>query len=235
MSDFQRLHKRLLEKAQDVTARSVVYVAFGDSVTQGCMEYATIEHEKVFHNLLKRSIEKRYPTTIFSVINSGVSGDTAHGSRSRWHRDVIMYQPDLISIGFGVNDAHEGEAGLKNYVESIRELIELIRMQTEADLLLLTPNMMVKHENANIDERDRPALPMFVQTAEAGYLPRYMEALRELATQEQVACIEQYELWIQMEQRGIDIHTRLVNGINHPDREFHQELADMLDTALFAT
>jgi acyl-CoA thioesterase-1 len=233
MSEFERLHKRLLQKATDVTARPVVYVAFGDSVTQGCMEYATIEHDKVFHNQLKRSIEKRYPSTIFSVINSGVSGDTAHGSRLRWDRDLLMYQPDLVTIGFGVNDAHEGEAGLNNYVESLRELIHRIRTETEANLLLLTPNMMIKHDNANVDEQDRPVLPVFIKTAEAGYLHMYVEALRELAEQEQVACVDQYAWWMQMEQQGTDIHTRLINGINHPDREFHQELADMIDASLF--
>lgn len=233
MSQFQRLHERLLEKANDVTARPVVYVAFGDSVTQGCMEYGTIEHDKVYHNLLKKSIEIRYPSTIINVINSGVSGDTAHGSRSRWHRDLLMYQPDFVTIGFGVNDAHEGKAGLNKYIESMKELIQLIRTQTEANLLLLTPNMMIKNENTNIHERDIPAIPQFIKTAEAKYLQLYVEALQKLGEQEKIVCIDQYNLWIEMEQQNIDIHTRLANGINHPDRAFHQELADMIEANIF--
>jgi len=233
MSEFRRFRDRLLEKSADVSARPVVYVAFGDSVTQGCMEYATIEHDQVYHNLLKRSVERLYPTTIFSVINSGVSGDTASGSRSRWQRDLFMYQPDFVTIGFGVNDAHEGEAGLKLYVESLRELIELIRTRTEANVLLITPSMMMKADNANIDERDRPHIPRFLETAQAGYLPIYVEALKTLASQEQVACLDQYDRWTQLEQQGIDIHMRLVNGINHPDRAFHQDLADLIEAKLF--
>jgi ABC-type sugar transport system ATPase subunit len=36
-----------------------------------------------------------------------------------------------------------------------------------------------------------------------------------------------------MEQQGIDIHTRLINGVNHPDRPFHQKLAVGIETMLF--
>lgn len=234
MNEFKRLHDRLQEKSADVTARPIIYVAFGDSVTQGCMEYGTIEHEQVYHNLLKRSVERRYPAAIFSVINSGVSGDTASGSRLRWQRDLLSYQPDLVTIGFGVNDAHDGEAGVKPYIESLRELIVLIRSQTEADVLLLTPSMMMKADNANIDHRDRIHVSRFIQTAQAGYLPIYVEALKNLAAQEQVACIDQYTRWVELERQGYDIHTRLANGINHPDRAFHQELAEMIEAKLFA-
>jgi acyl-CoA thioesterase I len=233
MSGFTRLHDRLSGKAADVTARPVLYVAFGDSVTQGCMEYGTVEHESVFHNLLKKAVDKRFPHSVFSVINSGVSGDTASASRSRWNRDLLMFQPDLVTIGFGVNDAHEGEKGLGTYVESMRELIESVRTQTSADILLLTPNMMIKRDNANVDDRDRPALPLFLKTAEEGFLDAYTESLRELAKQEQVECFDQYDWWVRLERQGVDIHTRLVNGINHPDRDCHRELAEGLEACLF--
>jgi acyl-CoA thioesterase-1 len=233
MNKFRRLHDRLEEKASDVRARPVIYVAFGDSVTQGCMEYATIEPNNVFHHLLKKAIEKRYPSTVISVINSGVSGDTGHASRSRWERDIFMYQPDLITIGFGVNDAHEGKEGLANYIESMQELIHHIRSQTEANVLLLTPNMLMKKDNPNIHEKDRPVIPRFIQTAQSEYLPLYVEALRELARAEDVPFVDQYAMWDHMERQGIDIHTRLSNGINHPDRAFHQELADRIEIRLF--
>jgi acyl-CoA thioesterase-1 len=159
MSSFKRFHERLKEKADDVSARPVIYVAFGDSVVQGCMEYKTIEHVQVYSQLFKSAVERRVPQTIFSIINSGVSGDTAMLSRSRWQRDLYMFQPDLITISFGLNDCHLGESGLHDFLIAYHELIDGIRQHTEADLLVLTPTMMMKEENFSIHEMDRPFVP----------------------------------------------------------------------------
>lgn len=98
MNEFQRLHERLQEKAADVRKRAVVYAALGDSVTQGCMQGGEFEYERLYHQVLKRAVERRYPGTVFNVINSGVAGDTARRSRKRWERDVLMYKPDLVTI-----------------------------------------------------------------------------------------------------------------------------------------
>lgn len=191
MSAFARFRQRLKEKADDVRARPVTYVAFGDSVTQGCMEYATIEHERVYHNLLKNRIVKRYPTTVLNVINSGVSGDTAVKSEPRWQRDLIAYHPDLVTIGFGVNDCHAGEAGLKIYLEKMDALVRTVKRDTEADLLLLTPNMMM--------------LPY----------------------------VDIYALWEDWLLKGQAPHARPANGINHPDRALHAQLAELIEARIF--
>lgn len=233
MNPFKRLHERLTEKANDVRARPVIYVAFGDSVVQGCMEHATIEHEQVYSQLFKHAVERRFPQTIFSVINGGVSGDTALMSCSRWERDLYRFQPDLVTIGFGVNDAHLGKAGLEDFITSLHALIDGVRQNTEADLLLLTPTMMMKRENPNIHESDRSFVPQFLRTAEAGYLALYVKALRQLAAEKQVECLDLYALWEQMEQAGVDIHSRLANGINHPDRTFHQVISKAIEDIIF--
>ncbi|WP_236292064.1 SGNH/GDSL hydrolase family protein [Paenibacillus allorhizoplanae] len=208
-------------------------MAFGDSVTQGCMEYATIEHEQVYHNLLKNRIVKRYPTTILNVINAGVSGDTAVKSEARWQRDVIAYQPDLVTIGFGVNDCHTGEAGLKPYMEKIDAFVRTVKRDTEADLLLLTPNMMMLHDNDNIHEKDRTVLPRFTDTAEKGYLRLYTLALREYLEQEKLVYVDIYALFENWLLEGQAPHARLANGINHPDRALHVQIAEQIEARIF--
>lgn len=233
MSAFSRFRQRLKEKADDVRARPVTYVAFGDSVTQGCMEYATIEHERVYHNLLKNRIVKRYPTTVLNVINSGVSGDTAVKSEPRWQRDLIAYQPDLVTIGYGVNDCHAGEAGLKIYLEKMDALVRTVKRDTEADLLVLTPNMMMLHDNCNIHEKDRVVLQRFTDTADKGYLRLYTLALREYLDQEKLPYVDIYALWEDWLLRGQAPHDRLANGINHPDRALHAQLAELIEVRIF--
>jgi acyl-CoA thioesterase-1 len=225
---FERLHRRLQEKADDVRVRPVIYVAFGDSVTQGCMEYGVVEHEQVFHQLLKRLIEEKYPRTVLSVINAGISGDTADQSRGRWQRDLFMYQPDLVTIGFGVNDAHAGPEGLAGYITALSELIAAVRTRTPTDILLLTPNMMIKRDNPMVHDMDRPAVAGFLKTAKAEYLPMYRKALLDLAQEVGVPCLDMYGWWLELERQGYDIHTRLANGINHPDRAYHRKMAKRL-------
>lgn len=225
---FARFHQRLREKEDNVRARPVTYVAFGDSVTQGCMQYATIEHETVYPQLFRRLAELRYPRTILNVINSGVSADTVKLSEERWERDVFAYDPDLISIGFGVNDAHFGEEGLTDYLGGLKRLIGGVRSRTKADIVLLAPNMMIMQDNAYVHEKDRPAIPKFLRTYEAGHLQRYTEALRGLAKELELPLVDVYARFEQLLAQGVDIHARLANGINHPDTAFHQLIAEDL-------
>ena len=234
MPGFERFRMRLQEKADRPAARPVTYVALGDSVTQGCMEEGVVEHERVYHQLLRKRIAERYPASILNVINAGVAGDTAVRSRERWDRDVIRYQPDLITIKFGHNDAHGGEQGLADFIGAIGDLVSLIRTNTEADLLLLTPIMMMKRDNPRISPKHRHLVPAFLKLHEEGHLRMYVEALRSFARDTGLPLLDVYAMWEQMEQAGEDIHNRLANGINHPDRSFHERLAEALELKLFA-
>lgn len=234
-NQFERLRNRLKEKADDPKARAVTFVALGDSVTQGCMGYGVVEYESVFHQALKRRMERRFPGTVVNAINSGVEGDSADESRQRWDRDVFLYQPDLVTIGFGLNDAHAGPAGLERFILAIRDLVVRLQTETDADLLLFIPGMMMKRDNERIHPAHRAAVPAFIQVAEAGYLTLYIDALRKLALEMDLPCVDSYWIWEKMENDGIDIHTRLANGINHPDPAFHEELALHFENVIFGS
>ncbi|MCQ6562298.1 SGNH/GDSL hydrolase family protein [Paenibacillus mendelii] len=235
MIPFDRLHERLQEKAADASARAVTYVAMGDSVTQGCMQAGVVEYENVYHQFLRRAIERRYPETVVNVINSGVSGDAAEASRRRWERDVLMYKPDLLTICFGHNDAHGGRDGLKPFVRALADLMDRVADETEAEVLLMTPCMMMTEDNQHIAEIHKPLVPAFIQLAEEGTLARYAEAVRELASERNVPLLDVYARWEQMKQDGLDIHDYLVNGINHPNPAFHKEWGQELENRLFSS
>jgi len=230
---FERLRERLREKAEHPAARAVTYVALGDSVTQGCMGYGVVEYESVYHQALRRRMERRFPRTVVNAINSGVEGDSADASRQRWDRDVFLYQPDLVTIGFGLNDAHAGPAGLDRFIHAIRDLVVGLRARTDADIVLFIPGMMMKRDNERIHPEHRAAVPGFLQVAEEGYLLLYIEALRKVAREMDLPYVDSYRIWEKMEEDGIDIHTRLANGINHPDPAFHEELAEHFENTIF--
>ena len=226
--EYERLKLRLREKADDPTARAVTYVAIGDSVTQGAMQHGVSEYELLYHQVCKRSLQQHYPGTVVNVINSGVSGDVATRAIERWERDVQPYKPDLITIMFGHNDVHEGTAGLTAFLNAIDNLIQLARTHTEADILLLTPCMMITKDNPRIALEHRPLMDQFLQLAEEGILLSYVTALRQYAQEQQVPLLDVYAIGEESERRGEDMNARLANGLNHPDQLFHIELGNRL-------
>ena len=234
LPSFSRLHERLREKSQDVRVRAVTYVAFGDSITHGAMEHGIHEHVQLYHQILRCKIVERYPTTLINVINSGVGGDTASTALDRFERDVVLYRPDFLTIMFGANDAHGGPQGLPLFSEAMLRMIRSVKCETEAEILIITPPMLAKHDNPYIQDVHRDLVPGFFETELKGYTCLYVEALHHIAEEEHVPILDVYEMWRQMEQSGIDIHTRLANGLNHPDREFHSQMAAAIATVLFS-
>jgi lysophospholipase L1-like esterase len=230
---FSHLKERLQQKTANVAERPVLYVAFGDSVTQGWMEFATMDHNGSFPALFKKRVDARFPLASLNLINAGVSGDTAVRSLSRVERDLLPFGPDLVTIGFGVNDAHQGMDGIVGYCRALTEIIERIRERGHSDILLVTPSMMMRDENTQIHENDKKHVNAFVAVAQSGVLPLYRQAMLEVASETYTPCLDAYALWLEMEHAGVDIHSRLANGINHPDRAFHNQLAEKMEQIVF--
>lgn len=59
------------------------------------------------------------------------------------------------------------------------------------------------------------------------------DSVTQGAMEHAIPLCDVYTMWEEMEQQGLDIHDRLANGINHPDRQFHMELAEALEKMLF--
>ncbi|MDG0791305.1 GDSL-type esterase/lipase family protein [Cohnella ginsengisoli] len=226
--EFPRLHRRLTVKSNRPDERSIIYVAIGDSVTQGCLGPGQIEHHLVYHELFRGHVLERYPAANFCVINSGVAGSTAEQSRARWERDVIGYHPDLVTICFGLNDCGKGDEGLDPFIQAIHDLVTRIRSETEAEVLLLTTIMMIARNHPHVPECYRSMVPDFLRIHEAGYLAKYNDRLRRYAAEHDIPLLDVYAQWEQMVRDGEDIHDRLSNGLNHPDVAYHKQLAGEL-------
>lgn len=230
---FSRWLHRLQLKNENVGERPVIYTAFGDSVTQGWYEHATCDNESAFPTVFKRFVDKRYPAAPVNLINSGVAGDTAVRSLNRAERDMLMFQPDLVTIGFGVNDAHGGAAGVEPFKQAVTELIRLVRDNGDADILLLTPAGMMTEDNAYIHPNEKRHVEAFLRVAQAGSWELYHQAMLEVAFETETPCLDVSALWLELGQSGADPNARLSNGINHPDRAFHYQVAEAMERIIF--
>ena len=157
----------------------------------------------------------KYELTSVSVINSGIAGDVLPSMIARADRDVIRYDPDLIVINGSLNWNDDRMGDRNVYKEMLRSLIHKFKVETKADIILVTangdlPNTMVFKE---------APIPTTYQRC---------EAIRELAVEEQVCLADVRAVWDLAKEKGCPWEELLANGINHPSVEGHEVYAKVL-------
>lgn len=232
MMSLDHFRARIAEKTHDAAVAPVLIVAFGDSVTQGMTALGQQIHDGVYHARFLRGLNARYSNCTFSVLNGGVSGQTAPGSLLRLERDVIRHQPDLTLIAFGLNDAWQGQAGLSDFKAALMTLVRRTLDDGHSDVILLTPSFMNKATDAAHAKRVVPEhqglIAGMAAIQNSGTLAAYAQAVREVAQQCGVLYADVYRAWEDQAAQGVDTDTLLANGLNHPTDAAHQIAADVL-------
>lgn len=210
--------------------KSIIIVAFGDSVTQGISSTGVLDPESVYHNQLKKLLEKRYPNATFSVINSGIAGDYAADGLARLGTSVIRFSPDLVIIGFGLNDSvNNGLAGIQKFEQTMTQIIKRIKQQTEAEIILLTPNFLATSDNGNIqkEQRQKGWAEKFPAIQNQGFHEKYAQAIRRLGIEYGIPVADIYAEWERISD-VVDTNTLLANGLNHPNAKGHRIAAETI-------
>ena len=125
--------KRFVEKTRrDLESGcNVTIVAFGDSITAGyCVR-------RGFPSFWKALLAEKYPDARVEMINSGISGDTSMDGLARLDWAVLSYEPDLVTINFGINDCVLG-LGLEEFEMNFVEMVRRIRAGPNSEILLLS-------------------------------------------------------------------------------------------------
>ena len=113
---------------------AVTIVALGDSLTSGWMV------ARGYTDFLRDMLLIRFPKADVRLINSGIPGDTAPGGLYRLQQDALSYRPDCVLVQFALNDAFCGSS-LAEYSRSIEAIVERIRQESSAEVLLLTSTL----------------------------------------------------------------------------------------------
>jgi hypothetical protein len=127
--DPRRFLARTLEDLKN--GCDVTIVAFGDSITAG---YAV---RRGFPSFWKEMLQRKYPEAKIEMINSGVSGDTTMDGLARLDWSVLSYEPDLVTINFGINDCVL-RLGLEEFEMNFVEMVRRIRAGPGSEILLLS-------------------------------------------------------------------------------------------------
>lgn len=146
----------------------------------------------------------QFELTSVSTINAGIAGDHLLSMIARADRDVVWYQPDLVLIN-GVLNWGLNLGTTAQYKEHLRGLVRKLQQETEADIVLVTPN----------GDLPNPPPPQGEGT------PDRVEAVRQVAWEEGVCLADTYAVWERARELGCPWEELLCNGVNHPSAEGH--------------
>lgn len=150
-----------------------VIVAMGDSVTSG--------------GAWTEAISDRFNA---NVINSGFGGDTSTNFYNyRYQKHVAAYNPDIVFVEFGVNDAltYKGTAaGIETYKTTLRNIYKS-NTALGATTVFITPN------NIRVADYDGPSYSAYGGLQ--GYLDAFLGSMVSVAKELGCHCIDIYTLW----------------------------------------
>ena len=173
---------------------------------QGFPPMEIVDVRESYVEKFRMKLIDRYEETSVSAINAGIAGDNLIMMEKRLFRDVIRYQPDLVLINGSLNWSDEmGDTAF--YKTLLTGMVQRIQAETEADIILLTPNGMVgdAHSCEMLEQR--------------------VEAIREVAREQEVCLADTYAIWKEARNLGCPWEEMLANRRNHPSPEGHEVYA----------
>jgi acyl-CoA thioesterase I len=182
-------------------------IALGDSLTQGWMV------RKGYLDFLAEMLEKKYPSCAVTIINRGVPGDTAEGGLFRLREDVLDCDPDLVFIQFALNDAFIG-VNTERFKNTIRVIVEQVRADTDAEILLVT------------------SVPIVTHPAEDKMTERFYKTLIDVAREDECAIALVHRYWKKKIAEGVDFNGLVQSDQVHPNVEGYRLMAEAIMEAL---
>ena len=186
-----------LEAGGDVTI-----VAYGDSITAG---FAV---RRGFPSFWKQMLEEKYPEAVLEMINSGISGDTTIDGLSRLDWAALSYEPDLVTINFGINDCVLG-LGLEETEMNLVEMVRRIRAGPGSEVLLLSSQPL-----------ETPPYDRLVMD--------YYQAIERVAREMDVGFVDVFGAWMQRVEQGTPLSSLIIPGLDHPNEAGYRIIAEEL-------
>ncbi|MBE7053223.1 MAG: GDSL family lipase [Ruminococcaceae bacterium] len=237
-----RIIEKLNEKNNNLHSIRQPLIAFlGDSVTQGCYELyvkdgkvdTVFDSNNNYSTKLKEILLTFFPSSSLNIINAGISGDRAEVGLRRLERDVLSYNPDLVVVCYGLNDATRKEAEYELYLNSLKSIFEKVK-ETGAEIIFMTPNLWTdKIDDSITDNLIYDAVKKVADCEKEGWLKKYITSAKELCDKMDIPVCDCYKIWETFKRGGVDVNLLLSNKANHPTRDMHYLFAYELVKTMF--
>ncbi len=165
---------------------SLRIVCFGDSITFGyCADYG-----KDYVSLFKAQVQKDFPNKNIIIRNRGVNGESSRNGLNRIDNELECYNPNLVIMLFGSNDAAYSEyyhVGIEEFSCNYDKIIEKT-LATGSGMVLITTTPVIEEE------------PPFVENS---VLEKYNDVIKEKAEKYSLPLIDMYEVFNEAGKDGI--------------------------------
>jgi len=102
--------------------KNITIVGFGDSITQATAGMP--DENKRWLNILKEKLSATFKEYRFTVINSGIGGNSAREAMARFEKDVVAKDPDLVILEFGGNNGDLARPARMVSLEEFKTLLD---------------------------------------------------------------------------------------------------------------
>lgn len=181
------------------------YAVIGDSISAGG---EASEPGLAYYQRFADYLVALVPGSNLQLTNQAIGGEASGGGAARVERDIVALQPDLVTIGYGMNDQNQYEHGpgttLADFEQYLRVMIEAVKANTDADLVLVTPC---------------EPNPDWLYTS--GRTGEYADVIRKLGAEYEVGVADVHAVWQQELAAGKTHGSLLLNHINHPNDYGH--------------
>lgn len=201
----------------------ITIVAFGDSVTHGCVQIGEMNYETVYWNRLRKKILGVRDYVPVNVIDAGIGSVKASDSIRRMDSQVLRHEPDLVIICFGLNDVN---AELDIYLDALRIMFKKC-IERHIDVIFMTPNMLNTYVAEDTMEQYREYAAKTARMQNEGRMDLFIASAVALAHEMGVKVCDCYSQWKKLAETQ-DITLLLANRINHPTEEMHELFAESL-------
>jgi len=161
-----------------------------------------------FPSFLLESLRQRFPDSKIEMINSGISGDTSQDGLSRLDWAVLSYEPDLVTINFGINDCVLG-LSLEEFEMNLVVMVRRIRAGPDSEILLLSSQPL---ESPPYDQR----------------VLDYYQTVERVAKEMNVGFVDVYGAWMKRVQAGMPLDSLILPGLDHPNEAGYRIIAEEL-------
>jgi len=142
------------------------------------------------------------------MINSGISGDTSRDGLARLDWSVLSYEPDLVTINFGINDS-VFDIDVDEFKANLTNMIRRIRAGPDSEILLLSSQPL-----------ETPPYDRIVQD--------YYRAVEDVAREMDVGFVDVYGAWMERVRAGTPQSSLIIPGLDHPNEAGYRIIAEEL-------
>ena len=204
--------------------KPLIYGVIGDSISTGCEASEGNDYFSLFADYMKA-----LGAAEVKIYNTAVGGTTSQDAAAAVERlyGEQAVQPDLITVGYGMNDmcslGNDPGTDPEEYISRIRQALERIRSLAvnDPEVILIT---------------SMPANPIWNYTS--GGSTALAEALRRFAVQERLPLADVNRLFHSELEHGKQYQELIISLINHPGDYGHHlyflMLKELLDRAVWS-